>query len=244
MGKRGLSLVFALALAALATLLLVVYVRSAEQKALGADSVQVFVAKQKIPAGTSVESAVAKSLLAKQPLPSKALVEGVVTDLEQIKGKVTSGEILRGEQLVGSRFQAPAKSRGVIPIPDGREAMSIEVAAPPGVAGFVRTGDVVSVIARAGKAGPEGGSRVQYLVRGVEVIAVGQRAAKEESKDQGGIARSTTSQKVLLTLALTSVEAEKVAFAALEGELWFTLLPEGAKTSAPTSGRTAENLFS
>jgi hypothetical protein len=48
--------------------------------------------------------------------------------------------------------------------------------------------------------------------------------------------------KVDLTIAVTAAQAEKVAFATLNGTLYFTLLPPGAKP-ANTPGRNLRNEF-
>jgi hypothetical protein len=46
----------------------------------------------------------------------------------------------------------------------------------------------------------------------------------------------------LLTLALTPGQAEQLVFASLNGQLHFTLLPEGSQP-ANTPGRNITNLF-
>jgi hypothetical protein len=47
---------------------------------------------------------------------------------------------------------------------------------------------------------------------------------------------------VLLTLALTPSQAEKLAYAVFEGDIYFTLVPNGQRP-ATTPGRTQANAF-
>lgn len=234
MSKRTLSLAAAIALAALGTMALVGYMRGLEEQTLSQiDSVAVLVAKETVPAGTSAEDATRRGLLVSADVPRKALVDGVITDVNDIKGRIAKVDIVRGEQVLRERFVAPAPSRGAFAIPAGHQAMSVDVAASPGVAGFVRAGDHVSVIGGAE-------SRVGFIVQDVLVLTVGAKSEPKATTPTGG---STVQSRVLLTLAVTPIEAEKVAYAVLKGQIYFTLLPQSARAEA-TPGRAAENLFS
>jgi pilus assembly protein CpaB len=117
-----------------------------------------------------------------------------------------------------------------------REGVAELVGMPPGVAGFVRPQDRVSILATVTPS--EQPTRTQYLVQNVEVLAVGRSAATGDGDTviDGG-------ERVLLTLALTADEVEKVALALAEGELYFTLVPAGQPDQG-TTGRTVDDLFS
>lgn len=247
-GKRTTGLVVSVVLAALASLALVSYMRGVESRAFaGAETVEVYVAREAIPAGTSGGSAWSRGLIGTTSLPRKAVAEGAIASVGQIEGLVADVEILRGEQILQSRFVEPGGAGSHLIIPAGRQAMSVEVEAPPGVAGFVQAGSRVSVIAHVDVT--DGGGRAieprsQYVVQNVEVLAVGTRVV--ETADAGARAkaaeRQQVSDKVLLTLAVTAAEAEKLSFAINEGEVYVTLLPDGAKP-VKTAGRTRRNEF-
>lgn len=235
--SRRASLAFAIALAALAAVALYAYVRGLERQALGrGDTVRVLVAKETIPAGTAAADAMHRGLMGRTSIPRQAVVDGAIASLEDIDGRVAGVDILRGEQIVGKRFVTPERARSAFAIPAERQAMAVEVSGPQGVGGYVQRGDRVSIIARS--AGSD--ARVAYLVQGVEVLAVGQRAPKAAAGGRETSAPQTG--KVVLTLALTPQEAEKVAYALMEGELWLTLLPPGQQPQG-TPGRAAETLF-
>lgn len=266
MTKRTVPLALALLLAALATAALISYVRGVENRALdGAASVGVFVAKDSIPAGMRGEDAISRGLVQREAVPKRIVADGAVGSLDAIKGRVAAATIFRGEQIVGGRFVLPSELTGVLPIPAGRQAFAAEVDVPNGVGGFIQPGSRVSVLARldifasqaVGIRGLIGGqsvnlratgeekvTQVKYLLQDVGVLAVGSRVANVAAQPEEDKAEQVapSSNKVLLTLAVSPRQAEQLAFAMFEGEVWFTLLPQGAKPVV-TSGRTAANAF-
>ncbi|MBW3620984.1 MAG: hypothetical protein KY461_12115, partial [Actinobacteria bacterium] len=142
-------------------------------------------------------------------------------------------------------------------IPEGHHAVSVQVGVPEGVAGFVEPGDRVGVIARlevpdpsapdqpVDPANPAAGAeeatepRVQFILMGVEVLAVNGRTGPV-TEEQAAAGEAPVG--LLATVALTPEEAERLVFAQLEGSLYFTLMPEGAEQVA-TPGLTAETFF-
>ncbi len=242
MSRRTIALVVAIVLAAVATVALISYVRGLEDKAFeGAETVEVFVASDIIPAGTAAEFASSKNLFQRQVIPRKVLADGAVSDLGQIAGKVAAVNIVKGEQIIAVRFVTPGQVKGVLPIPADRQAVSVEVAIPPGVAGFVQPGDHISILAQISvPRGEKDETRVQYLLQDIEVLAIGQRVVTVQGQEGGE--QNQQQGQVLATLALRPAEVEKLVFAKLQGQLYFTLLPKGQKPSS-TTGRTKQNAF-
>lgn len=255
--KRLIALVLALVLAGVATVAIASYVRGIEDETLReAEAVEAFVATSAIPAGMSAEDAIAQGFVVRQPVPRRNIPAGAISALGDIEGKVASHPISVGEEILASRWALPAAVTDRLEIPEGMHAISVEVGVPPGVAGYVTTGDLVGVLALIevpdpdAPAGPENpdieaedrtSERVEFLMQRAEVLAVGQRvtANPEEASETPDTGPLTT---VLLTLAVTPSDAEKVAFATLTGDLYFTLMPPGAEATA-TSGRTNRTVF-
>ena len=257
--KRSLALVLALALAVVATFALSQYIEGVESRTLAqGEPVEAFVAKDTIPAGTSAEQAIAAGLVVRQPVPRRNVPDGAIGALGDIEGRIAVANISRGEEIVADRFVLPAQAAAGLEIPEGHHAISVEVGVPQGVAGFVEPGDRVGIIARVEvpdptapdqpvdpnnpAAGTEEATevRVQFVLMGVEVLAVGSRTGpvtEEQAQAEAGPVG------LLATLALTPAEAEKLAFANWEGQLHFTLMPEGASSELTTSGRTADTFF-
>ena len=248
---KTIAVILALLLAGAATLAIFTYVRGIEQRAFqDAELVEVFVAEDEIPAGISAEDAGDAGLLQPDSRPRVTIPEGAVSSLDQIAGLVAEDRILADEVIINRRWVDSDQVRDVLEIPEGLEALSVEVAIPSGVAGFIRQGDRVSLIVTVEEPGEtvteEDGSitqepgevRSQYLLQGVQVLAVGQRVSTQEGDD--GV--EETGSQVLLTVALEPEEAEQMVFAIENASLYFTLLPEDAEP-VETPGRTLTDLF-
>jgi len=249
---KTLAVILALLLAGAATFAIFTYVRGIEQRAFeDAELVDVFVAQEAIPPGLSASAASEAGLIGRDARPRVTVPDGAITSLDQVEGLVTEDRILADEVIVRARWVDPAQVTAVLEIPEGFEALSVQVTVPPGVAGFVRAGDQVSLIVTvedpeateiAEEEDPAAGAtaevRTQYLLQGIDVLAVGQRVVTEEGED--GV--EETASQVLMTVALEPEDAERMVFAIENASLWFTLLPEDAEP-AETPGRTLTDLF-
>lgn len=245
--KRSIALGLALALALVATFTLWKFARGLEARAFaGAQTVEVLVAKDAIPAGMTAGEAASKGLVEPATIPSKVRAEGAVRSVDTIRNRVAAVTILKGEQLTDRRFVVPGHAKGILPIPQDRQAIAVQVALPPGVGGFVQPGDRVSVIAQAKVPSGTGEiSKVQYLLQDVGVLAVGGRVVTSAAGAAADPEEEDAAQQqtgMLLTLAVTAQEAEKVAYATMEGQLYFTLLPPDSEPVG-TPGRTRDTLF-
>lgn len=252
MARRGNvrlgAIVVAVILAVVATVALVSYIRGVESRTQEQLApVQAFVAADLVPAGTSAEAAVAGGLIEQRDIPSAAVPPGAITSLAQIEGTVAASDIQPGEVILEARFgEVTQTARGLRPIPEGQQAISVEVSVPPGVAGFISPGDFVSLLAQFDvpvegddeEAGETTQAQLAFLVQSVEVLAVGRRVVQAEGQDQ-----VQPTEQVLVTLAVDAEQAEQVAFAALNGSMWFTLLPEELEAPVDTPGRTLDNIF-
>jgi pilus assembly protein CpaB len=243
---RTIAIVAAVVLAAIATIAIVMYVRGIEHRAFeDAELVEVLVATEEIPARTPAAEAADAGQIARDRVPRTAVPDGAIDAMAEIEGLVAFDRILEGEVILSQRWTEPEDAAAGLDIPEGHEAIAVQVAVPPGVAGHVRTTDRVSLIAHLtgaateddeeGEAAEE--TRAEYLLQDIEVLAVGQRTVSEEEDGAG----QDTSQ-VLLTVALEPDDAERLVFAINEASLYFTLLPDGAEP-AQTPGRTFDNLF-
>jgi pilus assembly protein CpaB len=242
--KRSAALVVAIVLAALATIALVSYVRGVEDRAYaGVETVKVFVAKDTIPTGMSADEAIQNALIGTTTIPRKVRSDGAIVSLDEIKGKVAQVTVFKGEQIVGPRWGAPGQAGSTLAIPADKQAMSVEVGIPPGVAGFIQEGSYVSIIAKLAQAQgagqPQAGDRVQFLLQDVQVLKTGVRTVVTPGEKEQP---QQVTSNVLLTLALTPSQAEKLAYAVFEGDIYFTLVPNGQRP-ATTPGRTQANAF-
>lgn len=256
MSRRTIALILAVALAALATIALISYINGLEDDALaGTQPVEVFVAKEDIPPGVSGDTASQQGLIERVQVPAKVAPEGAITSLQEVSGKVAAVAIFKDEIIVGQRFVAPgAAVKGVLPIPQGKHAVSVQVGLPPGVAGFIQPGDKITlvigynqrVVDRLGKQVDArlDGPQVKFLLQNIDVLAVGSRivtaglapatATEGNAADQGGCC--------LLTVALSPVDVEKLVWAIHNAQLYFSI-PAEKSPSVRTPGRNLTNLF-
>lgn len=253
--RRFVSVVVAVVLAGVAALALTSYVQGAQASAVAAQHpVDAYVAKATIPAGTLGSTAISQGLIIKRSLPRADVATGAITSLSEIQKKVASVDILADEQILAARFvEALALRNGLLPIPSDRQAMSVQVGIPPGVAGFVQAGDHVSIIAQANSSGTSQNdkSQIQYLLQDIQVLSVTQSPGGTDTAKGGSTptpkafsaSQPTGPQsQVLLTLAVTPPEAEKLAFAVMDGQVYFTLVPKDQQP-VTTPGRNAGTLF-
>jgi pilus assembly protein CpaB len=245
MRGRVVAVLVAVALAVAATATLVAYAAGADRRAIANQQpVLVYVAKARIPAGTSGEDAQNRGLIERTALPRLAVAGGAVRSLEQLAGRVAAVEIVPGEQLLAVRWVGRGEAAGgrLLSIPEGHQAVSIALDATRQVSGFVTPGDRVSVVVslslpRRGRSQPTS----RFLLQDVQVLAVGGTAQEGRRAGQGqGQGRGQSQSAV--TLAVRPGDVERVVFAAENGSLYLSLLPPGQRP-VPARGRTIDNEF-
>jgi pilus assembly protein CpaB len=252
MRSRATAVLVAIVLALLATVALVVYVRSADQRAVaGQDPVKVLVAAKVIPASTTGEQAFNRGLIATTELPRRAVARGAITSVGAIGGRVAAVDIQPGEQLLDSRWVTADSAAGshLLPIPADRQAIAIAVDLTRQVSGFVTPGDHISLVAsfdvhptdaKGDSKGPDV-KLSRFLLQDVTVLAVGTQPLPNPAA--GGKATANKGQTLTtVTLAVKPTDVERVAFAAENGSLYLSLLPPGQAAVTPV-GRTIGNEF-
>lgn len=244
MGRRTLLLVAALVVAALGTLLIFAYVRSADDRALkDQEPVEVLVAKTLIRAGTLGSEAEKSGSFKLQRIPRSATIANVLGDPRPIQGLVAVADIYPGEQIIASKF-AQSGTTSILPIPTGDVAMSVQLGDPQRVAGFVQPGsDVVIFISSAdvvvnGRK-VEGGVTTVLLPK-VNVLAIGPTTLRSAPAGQGNKESLPTA---ILTLGVSQVDAQKIIYAQTHGTLYLGLRDEDSKITKGTVVSGA-NLFS
>jgi Flp pilus assembly protein CpaB len=263
MPRRVLMIGATLLLAVLGTVAVLLYVGKADARALaGKQAVTVLVAAKKVPAGTSAHDADRDGLLRKEEMaaetvPADALAEvgSDVTDL------VASADIQPGQLVLRPMFVTRALQTGGLKIPDGKVAVSVSVSGAQRVAGYAEVGSKVAVFDTFNVAEGHGGRTpagdglqkqhdyvqgTRLVLSGVEVIAVGPQGsgsagdAKKSSATAGGA--SGGSDTVLVTVAVTQAEAEKLILVAQAGSVYLAL-ESGTSKTAPSDGVDNHVLF-
>jgi len=243
MDRRRVLLVVAAIIAALGTLLVFLYVRGADDRANQKfHAVQVLKAVKQIDPGETVAAAQAAGKIQKADVSDGDKLPDALTDVSAISNQLAKTTIYPGEQIVASKFGTTPVATNALDVPDGKIAVSINLTDTARVAGFVNPGDKVAIFLNStGGAGL--GAFTRLLLTDVEVIAVGTTTVvSTTTTDATGAQTTEQLPRTLFTLGVTQPEAEKILFAAGNGELAFAKLGKNSKL-VPDPGANADNLF-
>ena len=163
--------------------------------------------------------------------PQDSIPEGAFRTLDEVLGAAESGprsarrEIAAGELLLASRVSDFGEKVTILQsLAPGHRAMTIEVDAVSGVAGFVTPGDFVDIVLTETESGD---LRARTIMQRVRVIGVDQALDAGVAADADRIAGT-------ITVEVTPQDGQKLALAQRAGRLSLTL---GAAT-----GEVAEAL--
>jgi pilus assembly protein CpaB len=246
MQSRVLAILIAVVLALVATGALVVYVNGADRRAIAnQEPVAVLVAKETIKAGTSGEDAQNLKLVAPKLVPRESAVVGAFRSWSQLEGRFAAVDIMKGEQLLPTRWVGAdeVEGRGLLPIPDDHQALSIGLDVTRQVAGFVTPGDNVGIVLTL--PGGDGGSKTRFLLQNVRVLAVGATALSSRTAQGGGgrVNQKGSQSVTAITLAVKKQYVESVVHAAVDGDIYLTLMPRNADPAQRSQGVTDDNVF-
>jgi Flp pilus assembly protein CpaB len=155
MNYRAKNIGIAVALAALAAILTSVYVVNYKRHVQhGEGKVTVLVAAHDIPAGTSGADIVDQHMLKKETVPRKAVVAGAISSPEQLSQYIATEDVFEGEQVSTRRF-SPPKEQGIrAQIKGTQRAYQLEGDPNQLLAGTLKTGDHIDVVATWGIKNP------------------------------------------------------------------------------------------
>ena len=243
MGRRTLLLIAALAIAAVGTVLIFAFVRSAENRAIeDAEPVEVLVATQQVTSGTTAADASEAGAFELQTVPASAAATGALSDISVISDQIALAPIFEGQQILLQMFGPPGSTSG-LEVGKGKLAISVSLGDPERVAGFVVPGSDVAIFATLGTTSDIVGDATAVLIPELKVIGVGATTLSTQTTttDEG---ESTTEEipLAILTLEVTQEQAERIINAQTGGSLYFALRGDDARVreSNPT---TTQSLF-
>ncbi len=225
-------LLISLVLGLLAALLLWRLLSATQAKTVQVNTVPVVVAKQDIPARTTITG----GMLDVKQVPNGVRLASAFTDTKAAVGQVTRVQVNAGEQVLSDRLAASVRDLDFsAQVPDGMRAASITVAEVVTNGGLIQPGDEVDVVgvfeiqggpADTGSAfAKDQGDKPKHfaavtVLTDVKVLAVAQRsddgvAAKNNSKPQP--------DAKTVTLAVTPEDAQKLFLADQMGTLRLSL---------------------
>src|SRR5919202_4124823 len=195
MTYRARNIVLAVALAVVAALLTGFYVTNYKRTVQhGEHRVSVYVAAKDIPAGTSGADVASGGYLKKIEVPRRAVVPGAISKPDQIAKQVAKDQVNAGEQVSTRRFTTK-ENAGVRAKLQGTER-AIEINGTPRqlMAGTLREGDKVDLVAYFGEF-----SRV--VLRDLYVLE-----APEGTTASGKLDSTQQSSRVMLRVTDTQIQ--------------------------------------
>lgn len=246
MRTRLIAAVLAVVLALVGTVVLLMYVRSASsqtavQQAAPVSTVDVLVATGAIMVGSPAGEI--SKLVATKALPADAVLPNRVTDVAQLAGKVALVALEPGEQLLRSKFGAPPvqTTSATVSIPADLQQVTILLRPDRALGGHLKPGNTVGVFISL-KNPPQ--PLTHLVLHKVLVTAVEESAPPAPSVTSAATAPTSTpgataaatvqsapaamvdpTASVLITLATTAGNAERIVFAAENGSIWLSNEP-------------------
>jgi pilus assembly protein CpaB len=242
MNRRIGLIALAVVLALVGTFAVYSYAHNADKRAVDATrSADVVFAVKQVPAGTSWADAIKGGYLSDEKVPVDSAPSTAIasTSVSIPLGQVATADIAAGQIVVRPMFGEKSATTGILAIPKGMLAISVSLAANADVAGFVQSGSQVAIFTtfkikpaknsplnRSSVAGGADLYATKLLLPRVDVIATSQGAPSSLNKN------SAASGSVLLTLAVSQQDAQRVILAQQTGQLYLGLLSDSSVTSA------------
>lgn len=195
---------------------------------------EVITAAQNIPPNTPIT----KEMLKVTMLPDEAILLDSEKIMDDVVGKVSTAEIITGEQILSSRLVTlgDAKSSKYLPyaIGQGMRAVTIGVNNISGLSNMILPGNKVDVIAQyeVEVKEPDGNkTTIDYtvmLLENIKVLAVDDKFTEQEKTE-------SENPYVSLTLEVTPKEAMEISMSEYKGQLRAALRSplDDKKTSLP-----------
>jgi len=232
---RGGTIAVGVAAAALAGLLLLVYLnRYRANVAATGTPATVLVASRLIPQGTPGHIIASQGFFELTRVPKDQLKIGAIADPAIVAGRETLADIYPNQQLTVGDFSVTATNAAATRITGDERAISIPIDSAHGLIGQVRPGDHVDVYVGL-NVGEAGGSRAvlgllapNQLVLDTPVVASGRGAGNANTN---------------IVLKVKTKDAAKVAFAADNGKIWLVLRPQSGSKPTKPSIATVRNIL-
>ena len=251
MNYRAKNIGIAVALAALAAILTSVYVVNYKRHVQnGEDKVPVYVAARDIPAGTTGADVIDQHMLKKVTVPKKAIVAGAISSPDQLSQYIATQDVYEGEQVSTRRF-APPKEQGIrAQIKGTQRAYQLEGDPNQLMAGTLKAGDHVDVVASWGIKNPStsgSGSGDDALVSRVVLRDLLVLTPPDPAAQSAAV--TSTQQSAWVQLRMTDAQTQKMIWiqknSVDNGAGWHLALraPNGALDSPNTYQDSALMLF-
>jgi pilus assembly protein CpaB len=247
MRSRGLVVAIAIVLAVAAAAAVILYTQGVKEQAKqGGELTSVIVSTQEIPTSQLLDPLIDQGIFTEVQLPNDALVDGAVTDLEQLRGVTTSTPILANEQISTKRLSSADVSLNRVGVSEGHVGLAVELDAPQGGIGNIQPGDQVQVFATytgvtvipgtlrqlinsAGTTVPKKVDMPDFTLTLIPTV----RVLKIQNPSVDTETGRSDSSRIQVTLDLLPQDAQNLVFAQENARIWLGLLHPGEDGTQP-----------
>lgn len=205
----------------------------------------VVVATEDLPAGANGNEVVSAGKVRTESADASAAPDAITSPADLV-GKVLALPVQKGEAIRFGSLRAET-----IKIPDGKQAVAVQVQFIPGVAGQVGPGDLVNLYANVAKSSDprQPVPFTRLLLANVEVLKVSDApvvapvpAATPTTVNPLAAPVASGGNPLVFLVAVDQPQAEKLIFSASNQALYASLVPKGQQPGA-TAGANDANLF-
>ena len=147
MGRRVLAVIAAAVIALVGALLVLLYARGADNRAIEAASpTAVYVSDQIVPAGTPLKDAVRLELISETRAAAQSVPEGALTTVDDANSALVAlADIPPGQFLLSASFGEVPLGEKALQVGAGKLAVSVQLSDPARVGTFVTPGSDLTV---------------------------------------------------------------------------------------------------
>ncbi|MET8855240.1 MULTISPECIES: Flp pilus assembly protein CpaB [unclassified Streptomyces] len=165
-------------------------------------------------------------------MPERWLSSTAVTDLSRIRGKIAVTRLEKGSLLQADMIVDKPR------LAAGQQEIAIMIDASTGVAGKIDPGSRVNIYATFKAENDKGKDQSKVIVENARVIDVGKLTALEPDQSSAD-RRNSAAQAVPITFALSTADAQRVAYAeSFAAHVRLALVAGGSDTIVAPGDRT------
>lgn len=181
------------------------------------------VAARYVPSGTRIE----KDMVEVKQVPRAFIQPGALKSFEEAEGQVALAPLAPGEQVLANKLTVTGVALALA-VPPGKRAVTLAVDPAGGVAGLLKPGDLVDVLATV-----EDGNtfKTAVLVQAAPVLAVGRNFSAQPVKSDGALFGD--SQADTVTIAASLFESQQLTHIEQTGRIKLVLRGPGDRERIP-----------
>jgi pilus assembly protein CpaB len=231
MGRRILAIAAAAVIALIGAVLVLLYARGADQRAVAAASpTTVYTTVQTVTAGTTMKDAIRLGQMVQTEVAARAKPAGALETVDDTNGALVAlTDIAPGQYVLGAAFGETPVGQKALQVASGRLAVSLQLADPARVGDFVRPGSKLTIFMsyqlkdlgtsdQAQAFNEADVKATSVLLSDVKVIAMGTQSltpqAPQQTQDNGDNAdanpNGNATPQFLVTVEVTPKDATRL----------------------------------